>query len=543
VFDREKRTVARTRGFEQYLGRLVSPDFVALLDRGGAEGYAVTRTQEGLPVQTAFVRSAVTGWGVGLGIPAATVAAPLRQSLFATIAGGVVVLGIALILAAVVGRRITTPITALAASAQQLGAGAALAPGPPAGVREVEEVRRAVLDAAALVQQRAAEAESANRAKDEFLAVLSHELRTPLNAIFGWARMLQEERLAPQDSARALEVIVRQANAQLQLIDDLLDVSRVTSGKMRLEVRALDLRAVVEQALDAVRPAADARDVRLDAALARVDPVNGDPTRLQQAVWNVLMNAVKFTPAGGQVQVELRPAGAQVEIVVRDTGAGIAPEVLPYVFDRFRQADSSSTRAHTGLGLGLALVRHLVELHGGSVRAHSDGLGRGATFTLALPVATGSPAEHAVRPPAPAAWNGALSRGARLDGQRVLIVDDDPDALELTSTVVAGAGAEARACASAPEALALLRTWRPDLLVSDIEMPGEDGYALIRKVRALPPAEGGAVPAVALTAYGRTQDRLLALSAGYTMHVPKPVDPGELTTILASLVSSRPSPA
>jgi signal transduction histidine kinase/CheY-like chemotaxis protein len=544
VFDREKRTVARTRGFEQYLGRLVSPDFVALLDRGGAEGYAVTRTQEGVPVQTAFVRSTVTGWGVGLGIPAATVAAPLRQSLFATIAGGVVVLGIALILAAVVGRRITTPIAALADSAQQLGAGAVLARGTPAGVREVEEVRRAVLDAGALVQQRAAEAESANRAKDEFLAVLSHELRTPLNAIFGWARMLQGGQLGASESTRALDVIVRQANTQLQLIDDLLDVSRVTSGKMRLEVHALDLRTVIEQAVDAVRPAADARDVRLSTRLARVDSVNGDPTRLQQVVWNVLMNAVKFTPAGGHVQVDLRRAGAEVEIVVSDTGAGIAPEVLPFVFDRFRQADSSSTRAHTGLGLGLALVRHLVELHGGTVRAHSEGLGRGATFTLALPLATGESApDRAARAPALAAWNGMHARGTRLDGLRILIVDDDRDALDLTGTVVVGAGAEARTCASAPEGFAMLQAWKPDVLVSDIEMPGEDGYSLIRRVRALPAAEGGTIPAVALTAYGRAQDRALALNAGYTMHVPKPVDPGELTTILASLAAPQPDRA
>jgi CheY-like chemotaxis protein len=352
--------------------------------------------------------------------------------------------------------------------------------------------------------------------------------------------MLQAGRLGSAEAARALEVIVRQAHVQLQLIDDLLDVSRVTSGKMRLEVRTVDMRIVIEQAIDAVRPAADARDVRLHARLARAGMVHGDANRLQQVVWNVLMNAVKFTPAGGRVEVELRPAGAQVEIVVSDTGTGIAPEVLPYVFERFRQGDSSSTRAHTGLGLGLALVRHLMELHGGTVHAHSEGLGRGATFTLALPAAIEDTAVALGRGSAPA-WDGAYARGARLDGLKVLIVDDDPDALDLTSTIVAGAGAGAQICASASEGLALLKAWRPDVLVSDIEMPGEDGYSLIRKVRALPEAEGGATPAVALTAYGRTEDRLLALSAGFTMHVPKPADPGELTTILASLAAPHSS--
>ena len=538
VFDRNKRTVARTRSIEQYLGRPVSPDFVAILDRGEAEGWAITHTHEGVLVYTAFVRSPVTGWGVGLGVPAAAVAAPLRQSLAATILGGLVVLGLALVLALVVGRRITTPITTLAASAQRFGAEGVLDPGVPAGVKEVEDVRRAVVDAATLVQRRAAEAEDANRAKDEFLAVLSHELRTPLNAIFGWARMLQSGQLDAAGRARALEVIVRQANAQLQLIDDLLDVSRVTSGKMRLEVRPVDLGPVVEQALDAVRPAAAARDVRLHANLQPVAAIPGDPNRLQQVVWNLLINAVKFTPGGGMVRVDVRPSGPGVEVVVADTGVGIAPEVLPFVFDRFRQADSSSTRSHTGLGLGLALVRHLVELHGGQVRAHSDGPGRGAAFTVTLPFAVEPvTTARATRTTASSAVNGQAR--ARLDGLRVLVVDDAPEALDLARTILTDAGAQVRPCRSAAEALAALRDWGPDVLVSDIEMPDEDGYALIRKVRALSPAEGGTTPAVALTAYGRPQDRLLALNAGYNMHVPKPVDPGELTVILASVAPPR----
>ncbi len=334
---------------------------------------------------------------------------------------------------------------------------------------------------------------------------------------------------------RALDVIVRQSDAQVQLIDDLLDVSRVISGKMRLDVRPLELTAVIEQALDAVRPAADAKEVRLQSVLdPRAGVVAGDPDRLRQVTWNLLMNAVKFTPNGGRVQARLQRAASHVEIVVSDTGRGIAPDVLPFVFERFRQADSSSTREHAGLGLGLALAKHLVELHGGSITAQSAGEGQGATFVVRLPLAFAEP------PPARAArahpmTDSASAPGARLDDLRVLVVDDDREALDLAVAILAGAGALVRVCASAPEALEALRTWRPDVLVSDIEMPGEDGYTLIRKVRALGAAEGGHTPAVALTAYGRPQDRGLSLTAGYNMHVPKPVDPGEFTAIIASV--------
>jgi len=408
--------------------------------------------------------------------------------------------------------------------------------------RDITERKRVEAELAALLaRERAAraEADAANRSKDEFLAILSHELRTPLNAVYGWARMLRAGQV--RDEAAALDAIVRNADAQLQLIDDLLDVSRITTGKMRLDVRPVDLATFVTEALDAVRPAAEAKTIRLQHVLdPRAGPVNGDPARLQQVVWNLLMNAVKFTPKGGRVQVHLQRINSHVEIVVADSGQGIAGNVLPFIFDRFRQADSSSTRAYSGLGLGLALVKHLVELHGGTVAAQSPGEGQGATFVVKLPLMIADITPGSVPRAHPTATSARQAPpGARLDGLRVLLVDDDPDALDLASAILGGAGALVRTCLSTPDALEEIRQWRPDVLVSDIEMPGEDGYSLIHKVRALEVWQGGKTPAVALTAYGRTEDRMRTLSAGYNMHVPKPVDPGEFTTIIAS-VAGRP---
>ena len=542
VFDRQKNVVARTRNLEQFLGRPVSPDFVALLDTP-ATHWKVSRTLEGSTVYTAWAVSSESGWGVGLGIPETVVEAPLRRSLIALAAGGVACIVLALTLAALMGRRITEPIARLAAAAKTFGQRGTLVSQDATRVQEVDDVRRAFEDAATLVQRRAAEADEANRAKDEFLAVLSHELRTPLNAVYGWARMLQSGVVSEERAARAVDVIVRQANVQVQLIDDLLDVSRMITGKMRLDVRSVDLKGVVEQALDAARPAADAKDIRIQPVLdPRAGPVTGDPNRLQQVVWNLVLNAVKFTPKGGRVQVRLQRVGSHVEIVVSDTGEGIAPEVLPFVFDRFRQADSSSRRAHSGLGLGLALVKHLVELHGGTVSAESGGAGLGATFVVKLPVALAdTTADHVTRASATTPLDGRIAHRA-LNGLRVLVVDDDPEALELGTAILSTAGATVRVSTTAAKALDILREWRPDVLVSDIEMPGEDGYSLIRKVRALEAKEGGATPAVALTAYGRTHDRVLSLTAGYNMHVPKPVDPGELTAIIASVVSGPARP-
>ena len=404
-----------------------------------------------------------------------------------------------------------------------------------------ERVARAI-ERAQLVErerQARAEAETASRSKDEFLAILSHELRTPLNAIFGWARMLQSGRLEGDVAVQALDVIVRNADMQVQLIDDLLDVSRIVAGSMRLDVQPVDLHAVVSAALDAVRPAAAAKDIRLQSVL---DPhaigATGDPSRLQQVVWNLLVNAVKFTPKGGRVQVHLQRINSHVEVVVSDTGQGIHPDMLPHVFERFRQADSTSTRAHAGLGIGLALVRHLVELHGGTVRAESPGEGQGGTIH-GEPAAGGR--DHA-----------GCNRGhaCKSDGA-------DPSAGDGRTVPPrrAGAGGGRRSRQPRPHrqdrdrrggrdpgraprprrGFGCSEDWRPDVLVSDIEMPDEDGYTFIRKVRGLEASQGGKIPAVALTAYGRTEDRLRTLSAGYSMHVPKPVDPAELVTIIASL--------
>jgi CheY-like chemotaxis protein/nitrogen-specific signal transduction histidine kinase len=388
-----------------------------------------------------------------------------------------------------------------------------------------------------------AEAEMANRAKDDFLAVLSHELRTPLNAVFGYARLLQAKQLDEDGCARAVEAIVRNANAQVQLIDELLDVSRVVSGRLRLDLQSVDLSRVVEAAVDTVRPAAQSKGVRIHAVLdPDAGPIAGDPDRLQQVVWNLLVNAVKFTPTEGRIQVRLQRVNSHVEIVVSDTGEGIAPDVLPAIFDRFRQGDSSSTRRHGGLGLGLALVKHLVQLHGGTVVAHSEGVGRGATFLVSLPLSIAKlPSDESLWFHSMSGSRTTSAGGARLDGIRVVVVDDDSDSVTLLSTILTTAGAAVRGCRSASEALAAVREWRPDVLVSDIEMPVEDGYSLIGRIRAMDPTQGGKMPAVALTAHGRREDRMRTLSAGYSMHVAKPVDPSELTTVIASLAGQPPS--
>lgn len=380
-------------------------------------------------------------------------------------------------------------------------------------------------------------AEEANRLKDEFLAVVSHELRTPLNAITGWASLLRMRELDDQ-TARAVETILRNAQTQAQLIADLLDVSRIVSGQLRLNIRSFQLVSVIEAAIEVVRPAAAAKSIRIQTLLDHAaGPVAGDPDRLQQVFWNLLSNAIKFTPNGGRVQVRLQRINSHVEIIVSDTGKGIDQKMLPFVFDRFRQGDSSTTREHGGLGLGLAIVRHLVELHGGVVHAHSEGERKGSEFIVELPMqvsarSSGPEDQSRVHPGAGGRVSGAMPS---LAGLRILIVDDEIDAREVIAEILREAGAEVAAAASAHQALDLVERWEPDVLISDIGMPGEDGYALIRKVRALPPDKRGRIPAIALTAYARTQDRLKILSNGYQMHVPKPIEPIELVTVVASL--------
>ena len=381
------------------------------------------------------------------------------------------------------------------------------------------------------------EVELASRAKDEFLGMLSHELRTPLNAILGWTRMLATAQLDPETSRRAVETIERSAKAQARLIDDMLDVSRIISGKLRLDVQPVDLSSVVNAAVDTSRPAAEAKSIRIQMTLDfGAGQVLGDPVRLQQVAWNLLSNAIKFTPKNGSVQVQLARVNSHIDLTVSDTGPGIEEDFLPHMFERFRQADSSISRKYGGLGLGLAIVRHLVELHGGTVEARNREEGTGAIISVTLPLMAVRHAPPLFGPELAQTGLGAFQSPASLRGVRVLAVDDEPDARSLLKTVLEQCGVEVRTCGSATDALAELEKWRPDVLVSDIGMPEEDGYFLIRGVRRLSPESGGRTPAVALTAYARVEDRLHALSAGYNMHVPKPVEPTELALVIASLL-------
>ena len=378
-----------------------------------------------------------------------------------------------------------------------------------------------------------AETRDANRAKDEFLATLSHELRTPLTAMLGWVRMLQSGTLDAATAERALHVIDRNTKLQAQLIDDLLDVSRIVTGKLSLELRAVDVGVVVEAAVDAVTPGALAKSVTLERRIdAAAGPVWGDSHRLQQVVWNLLSNAIKFTGSGGRVTVSVDREDPHVVLRVADTGQGIAPEFLPFIFDRFRQADSTTTRAHGGLGLGLAIVHYLVTLHRGTVSAESEGPDRGATFTVRVPLAPLRPTAHAGADAAT-----GVDRPPPLAGIRVLVVDDDADTRDLVTAVLGQSGAEVLTAASAEEALDTLARARPDVLVSDLSMPGDDGYALLERVRALGLDRDGRVPAVALTAFARAEDRARALAVGFAVHVPKPVEPAALVEVVARLAS------
>jgi signal transduction histidine kinase/CheY-like chemotaxis protein len=376
--------------------------------------------------------------------------------------------------------------------------------------------------------------EEASRLKDEFLATVSHELRTPLNAVLGWTALLRSNHLDAAGRKRALETVERNARSQQQLVEDLLDVSRAISGKLRLDARPVDPRGFIEEAVEALRPTAQGRRIRVTRSIeSGLSDVYGDPARLRQVIWNLLSNAIKFSQTGGSVRLNARRVGSDLVISVKDSGQGIDPEFLPYVFDRFRQADMTTTRAHGGLGLGLAIVRQLVELHGGTVRVDSGGRGRGATFTVTLPLMTRQ--KRAKR-------SGKLARSQEvaqnLKGVRVLVVDDEVDTRELLKTVLSRQGARVTTAASAGAALNLISRVKPHVLISDVGMPGTDGYALMRRVRALPDERGGKIPAVALTAYAREQDRKRALAAGYQLHLAKPVEVNQLSASVAHLLNA-----
>lgn len=399
--------------------------------------------------------------------------------------------------------------------------------------RRAEQEREQLLDKE---QKAREEAEAANRAKDEFLATVSHELRAPLNAMLGWAQILRTTRVDDATLAHAIEIIERSARTQSRLIEDLLDTARIVSGKLRLDIQPVDLTSLIENAVEVLRPAAEAKRIVIKVTLNGREVITGDPDRLQQIVWNLLSNAIKFTPKDGHVEVRLERADPHARITVSDTGRGISPEYLPYIFDRFLQADGSSTRRHTGLGLGLSLVRHLVELHGGTVYAKSPGESLGSSFIIDLPMRAVLPQ---VTEGEPATFGGAGIWGApSLEGIWALVVDDETDARELVATLLEQCGATVTPVASAQDAFAVIsreQNKRPDIVISDVSMPEVDGYDLIRRIRERHPEKGGRIPGVALTAYGRSIDRIRALSAGFQMHMPKPVEPAELATVVASL--------
>ncbi|MFL6707169.1 MAG: ATP-binding protein [Massilia sp.] len=403
-----------------------------------------------------------------------------------------------------------------------------------AAQRAAEE-RKELLESERLAR---AEAERTSNMKDEFLATLSHELRTPLSAILGWAQVLRRGTRGPDDLQRGLQTIERNARAQAQLIEDLLDMSRITSGKVMLDIQTIAPAVFIDAAIETLRPAAEAKNIRLEKDYdGGTGMIAGDPARLQQVIWNLLSNAIKFTPRDGLVQVLVRPNGENVEIAVRDSGAGIAPEFLTHVFERFRQGDSSTTRQHGGLGLGLSIVKHLIEQHGGTVSVASEGAQQGACFTVELPAATpqvmaARPDRARYSPPSPLTPDIVLRD---LSGMTVLVVDDEPDARDLIKRILSDCNAVVHTAPNAAAAIEALQAAPPDLLISDLGMPGMDGFALLAAVRALPAAHGGGVPAVALTAFARSEDRLRALEAGFSAHISKPVEPSQLIATVANM--------
>ncbi len=409
---------------------------------------------------------------------------------------------------------------------------------------EITERKQAEAERAQILlreQSARAEAEQANRTKDEFLATLSHELRTPLSAILGWSHLVRTGKLDEPQMTRAFETIERNARAQSQLIDDLLDVSRIITGKLQIEPTPVDLSAVVEAAIDAVRPTLEAKEIQLETALAETTClVSGDANRLQQIFWNLFSNAVKFTPQAGKVRVEVLRCAPRVQISVSDSGIGISEEFLPFIFDRFRQADGSSTRVHGGLGLGLAIVKHLVQLHQGTVEVESGGKDQGATFTVSLPLSSAKSTRSTDSSTKEKRKNGLPAAFSRvLEGLRILVVDDEEDSRDLLRAILTRCGGDVTCTASVSEALDVFKDYKPDLVVSDIGMPNEDGYALIRRLRSQRSRRARAVPILALTAYATNEDRLRALDAGFQKHLAKPLDPESLVRCVAEAIGRQ----
>ena len=534
VTDHDGGVVARAPDAAAFVGRKEGPAWTTPT-AGADEGFIKGDLLRGPSVYAAYRRSKTTEWVVGVAAPVRLVDAGIRRSMLAVVSGGVLLVAVACGLAYVLARRIGASILGLAESVK-VEAESPL-PSAPSIVSEVEDLRRALEDARAaarraeLAHAAQREAEAAVRAKDEFLAVLSDELRTPLNATFGWVRMLRSGRLEGGAATHALEVIERNITQQSRLISDLLDATRIVFGRLELHRQAVDLPALVAGVVESIRPSAEIKAISLKSELdPDAGPVNGDPERLRQVIESILGNAVKFTPPSGSVTVRLARDGDAV-LSVSDTGRGIDPELLPHVFERFKQVDPTGPRGHAGLGLGLAIARHIVELHGGRVRAESAGVGQGAKLTVVVPIAVEAPADAATA----RQLELMAPSGERLDGARVLVVEDDADTRELVATVLGQAGAAIFTASNARDGIAMASRVRPDVLVCDLAMPDLDGLTLVRKVKAWAAEAGVALPALALTADARAEDRDQAPGVGYDLYLTKPVEPSELVRAVAGL--------
>lgn len=553
ILDGSRTIIARTRNEETYIGAKPRQDFIERT-LATPEGSFRTQLLEGEPAYSAWTRVGDTGWAVGLGLLATTVDGPVQRSLLALVAALLAILTMGVGVALLLSRGLVRVQRLAAKNAR------ALAQGDPVPLRrsrivEVDDMFSGLREAGAILQARMHErdraqaeadaykaarlereqsarraAEALNRSKDEFVATVSHELRTPLNALFGWVALLKTGTLDATAQKHALDVLERNTRAQARLIEDLLDMSRVIQGAVRLDMRPLDLGDVLEAAVDSLRPTAQARQITVAVRRQGRAAVSADASRMQQVLWNLLSNSLKFTPPGGQVDAVAEVEDRHSVVRISDNGEGITPEFLPHVFDRFRQETADVTREHPGLGLGLSLVRHLTELHGGTVTAESRGKGQGATFTLRLPLLAARPE------PAVAAGDVQLPpHEARvLQGMHVLAVDDEEDSRDLVATALRQAGARVTTAASSAEALAILGEHVVDLVVSDVAMPGGSGYELVRAIRAS--SRGGALPVVAVTAYNRREDREAAVAAGFDAHVGKPFEPRALVGLLAALV-------
>jgi signal transduction histidine kinase/CheY-like chemotaxis protein len=549
LVDSEGTVVARTRDPERYVGKPSTPSFLQQI-KAAPESVRRQTSLDNINVYAGHSRITASGWTAVVTIPVELIEAPARQASWLISGTGLALLLLSSTGALILSQQISSAIASATAAAEALAKGQQ----PhvkPSRIAEVETLAAALANSASLLLQREQErdqnlaraeaartmAETTSQLKDEFLITVSHELKTPLNAILGWSALLQGKQMSPEQVQQALAVIERNARAQARLVDDLLDTSRVITGKLQLEMQLVDPLTVVSTALEAVQHSAATKGVRLDAQLASsVGSVWGDPARLQQVVTNLLSNAIKFTPAGGQVEVQLAAVGSQAQITVRDSGIGIEPAFLPHVFDRFRQADGSTTRAFGGLGLGLAIVRHLVEQHHGTVSAASAGQGKGASFTVRLPLHQRDRSYSApLRPDLPPSLSPQ-----RLNQVRVLVVDDEADARELVAAALQQQGAKVCTCDSAAAALAQMQTWQPQVILSDIGMAHQDGYSFMRQVRAT--AQSQSIPAVALTAFTRAEDEQAAIAAGYQLHIPKPIDPEALIKAVLSLLTPDQRP-